>query len=322
MSKTPSARRATGLFWGVMGSSLLVVTGVTLVWFLGDRHEPQMTVFATCWMMMRQIWQIPLQYAESFPSVGLFVLMLLASGAWAGWRNLTAWWRTRRLLARSEPYRPGRWPTLDTALAPLPDVQQRLRMLPTLKSMACTVGLWQPQIMLSAGLIADLSPAELRAVAGHEWGHVRRRDPLRLVLLRFCSSVLWFLPIIRGLARDSARTMEEAADDVAVAMTDQPLELAAALVKAAKAQVKPRWSPAPALGGELAVTERVERLLEVPPTRPPQRHYRAWVASAVVASCLLGLLILPRYAAVAAVPTAPFASQLPMMGCSMDLPQG
>ena len=115
------------------------------------------TVFETCWMMMRQVWGRPSQYAESFPSVGLFVLMLLASGAWAGWRSLTAWWRTRQLLTRSEPYHSGRWPALDAALRTLPAVPQRLRTLATAHPVACTMGLWRPQMVLSAGLIADLS---------------------------------------------------------------------------------------------------------------------------------------------------------------------
>lgn len=187
--------------------------------------------------------------------------------------------------------------------------------------MACTVGLRQPRIMLSAGLIADLSAAELRAVLGHEWGHVSRRDPLRLALLRFCSHALWFLPILRVLVRDSARSMEEAADDVAVALTEQPLELAAALVKAAKAQARPQWSPLPALGGEPAVTERVERLLDVAPARPPRRHYGAWTVSVVVVGGLLALLVLPRQAAVAAVLTLPAARQPSILGCPMELAQ-
>lgn len=188
MRNTTCAQRATRLFWGVMGSSLLVVISAPLVWLLGSRHALPMTVLETCWMMMRQVWGILPQPAESFSLVGLLVLMLVVSGAWAGWRSLAAWWHTRRLLARGAPYQPGRWPALDVAIAPLPDVRQRLRTLPALNAVACTVGLWQPQIMLSAGLIADLSAAELQAALGHEWGHVKRRDPLRLALLRFCSN--------------------------------------------------------------------------------------------------------------------------------------
>lgn len=320
MHRSTAARRATRLFWGVMGSSLLVVSGVTLAWLLGKHSVPPMTVLDACLMMMRQVWGITHRYVASPPFTGVLTLVLVASGAWAGGRSLAAWWCTQRLLAGSEPYRHGRWPTLDVALATLPHVRRRLRMLGAAHPVACTVGLWRPHIVLSAGLIAALSSTEIGAVLGHEWGHVSRRDPLRLALLRFWSAVLWFLPIVRALAQESARSMEDAADDVAVALTNQPLDLAAALVKTAQAQARPRWSPVPALGGEHMVTERVERLLEIVPARPRRRHHRAWAISALVAACLLGLILLSRQP-VAAAPARLSAPQSSMMLCPMDTPQ-
>lgn len=319
MHPSPAARRAARLFWRVMGSSLLVATGMMLVWRFGNRHASSLTVFDTCWMMMRQFWGISPEFAESRPFVSALALLLMVSGAWAGWRSLTLWWRTRRLFMWSTPYCPGRWPGLDAALATLPYVR-RLRTLTASHPVACTVGLWQPQIVLSADLIATLSPAELRAVIGHEWGHVCRRDPLRLALLQFCSRALWFLPIVRAFAQDSARHMEDAADDAAVALTRQPLDLASALVKTAKAHVRPR-SPSPALGGQRAVSERVERLLQVAPTRPPQRHTWAWSASIAVTACLVGLSILSRQPVATAASALPFIPQHGMVLCSTHTAQ-
>jgi D-alanyl-D-alanine endopeptidase (penicillin-binding protein 7) len=169
--------------------------------------------------------------------------------------------------------------------------------------------------------MAALTPAELGAVIGHEWGHVCRRDPLRIALLQFWSTALWFLPIVRRLARDSARAMEDAADDVAVSLTAQPLELAAALVKTAKAQVQLHWSPVPALGGDQVVTERVERLLELAPASPPRQHAPTWAASAMIATCLFGLLLLPKQPAMAAMSTLPFTPQPARMTCYTDILQ-
>jgi Zn-dependent protease with chaperone function len=250
--------------------------------------------------MLQQGWGLAAWQGWAPAFATLLVLVLMASGAWAGVRRLLAWGRTRRLLARSVPYRPEHWPALDVALTVLPSCQQRLRIVATPRVVACTVGLWRHQILLSAGLLTALSPAEIRAVVSHEWGHVRRRDPLRLVLLRWCSELVWFLPIVRAVAQDSVRAMEEAADDVAVGLTQQPLELAAALVKAAKAQALPGWSGRSALGGELGVTARVERLLDVAPPRPRRRHARDWIVSGLVVTCLLALLFVPRRPGVAA----------------------
>lgn len=316
-----AAQRATRLFWGIVGSGVLVVSSVTLVWLFGSRSTPPMTILAACVMMMQQVWGLTYQPVTSPAFTGFILLGLVASATWAGGRGLWAWWRTRRLLARSALYSPGCWPTLDAALAALPHAQQRLRTLTTAHPVACTVGLWRPQIVLSTGLIAALSATELGAVLGHEWGHVHHRDPRRRALLRFCSDLVWFVPIVRVLAQDSARVMEDAADDMAVALTQQPLDLAAALVKTAQAQAQLRWSPAPALGGEHTVTARVERLLAIAPAQPLPRHYRAWAASAMVAACLLALLILPSQLVVAATSAPPLAPQLPIMACPLDTQQ-
>ena len=322
MRPCTAAQRATRLFWGVVGSGVLVVSSVTLVWLFGSRSTPPMTILAACVTMMQQVWGFTSQPVTSPAFAGFILLGLVASATWAGGRGLRAWWRTRRLLARSAPYSPGRWPTLDAALATLPHARQRLQTLTTAHPVACTVGLWRPQMVLSTGLIAALSPPELGAVLGHEWGHVHHRDPLRRALLQFCSDLGWFVPIVRVLAQDSARVMEDAADDMAVALTNQPLDLAAALVKAARAQVQLRWPPAPALGGEHTVTARVERLLAVAPVQPPRRHYRSWAASAVVAACLLALLILPRQLVAAATSAPPLAPRLPIMACHMEAREG
>lgn len=320
MHRSTATRRAARLFWMVVGGGLLVVGSFTLVWLLGTRREAPLTVVTTCVMMLRQAWELLLQDTTPVSFPGVLGVLLVGSGVWAGWRSLAAWGRTRRLVALSQPSRPGHGRALETALAWLPPVRHRVRVLPALHPVACTVGLWHPQIVLSAGLVTALTPAELRAVVGHEWAHVRRRDPLRLVVLRFWQDALWFLPIGRALARDSARSMEEAADDAAVALTAQPLDLAAALVKTAKAQVQPRGMPTPALGGELAVTERVERLLAVAPPRPPRRHTRSWLVSATVATSLLGLLMLPRPPVVSQALLLPFETRPSVMACPMHLP--
>jgi Zn-dependent protease with chaperone function len=273
--------------------------------------------------MIQQLWGIMPHHDVPSPFTLLLVFLMLASGTWASVRWLAAWGRTRRMLAHTQPYHPGRWPSLDTALlVMLPQDQQRLRVLEAPYPVACTIGLWRPRILLSTGMITTLSTTEMGSVIAHEWGHVMRRDPLRVALLQWCRDALWWLPIVGALVRESTRVMEDAADDVAVALTAQPLELAAALVKTAKAQVPPRWLPVPALGGEHVVTERVERLLQVAPVRPRRWHARAWSISFAATMCLLSLFILSRHPVAAATSVPPFASQPGVTMCPMPTAQG
>ena len=300
MNRSTAARRATRLFWSVLSGSLLVLSGGILMAEISSHTDAPATVLESCLVMMQQFWGIMPQYDLPSPFALIMILLIVGSGMWAGLRWLATWRRTRRMLAHAQSYRPECWPSLDTALAMLPQGRQHLRVFEASYPVACTIGLWRPCILLSTGIIATLSATEMGSVIGHEWGHVMRRDPLRVALLRGCRDALWFLPIVGALAQDGTRVMEDAADDVAVALTDQPLELAAALVKTAKAQVPSRGSPAPALGGEHMVTERVERLLQVAPVRPPRWHARAWAMSFVAALCVLSLFILSRYPVAAA----------------------
>lgn len=178
MRRRTAAQRAAYLFWGVVGSGVLVGSTVPLAWLLGGSATLSMTAFEVCLAMMRYIWGVAEPQATISPFAGVLVLGLMASGLWAWGRGLVAWWRTQRLLARSAPYCPGRWPTLEAALVSLPCCRQRLRILTVSYPVACTVGLWRPQIVLSTSLVAALSPAECSTVVGHEWGHVSHRDPL------------------------------------------------------------------------------------------------------------------------------------------------
>jgi len=315
MNRSAAAGRAAHLFWSVLGGSLLVLSGVILMARGSYRPDAPATLLETCWAMMQQFWGIMPQHDLPSPFALITILLMLASGMWAGGRWLTTWHRTRRMLAHTQPYRPGRWPSLDTALAMLPQGRQRLRVLEAPYLVACTLGLWRPRILLSTGMIETLSATEMGSVIGHEWGHVMRRDPLRVALLRGCRDALWFLPILGAFAQESTRAMEDAADDVAVALINQPLALAAALVKTAKAQLPSRRLPAPALGGEHTVTERVERLLQVAPVRLPRWHARAWSMSFVTAMCLLSLFILSRHPVAATTSMPLFAPQPGVMMC-------
>jgi Zn-dependent protease with chaperone function len=322
MNRSPAARRAAHLFWSVLSGSLLLLSGGILLARSSYHTETTATVLETCLAMMQQLWGIMPHHDVPSPFALMIVLMMLGSGTWASVRWLAAWARTRRMLAHTQPYHSGRWRSLDTALATLPIGQQRLRVLEAPYPMASTIGLWRPRILVSTGMIATLSATEMGSVIAHEWGHVMRRDPLRVALLRWCRDALWWLPIVGALVRDSTRVMEDAADDVAVALTDQPLELAAALVKTAKAQAPPHWSPVPALGGEHVVTERVERLLQVASVRPRRWHARAWSISFVAALCLLSLFILSRHPVAAVTSVPPFAPQPGVTMCPMSTTQG
>lgn len=86
------------------------------------------------------------------------------------------------------------------------------------EQLAVTVGWWRPRIVITTGLVAALSRAELRVVLVHERSHQRHRDPLRLVVTRMLAAHLWFVPVAADLRTRANQCYELKADATAIAL--------------------------------------------------------------------------------------------------------
>jgi|HubBroStandDraft_4_1064222.scaffolds.fasta_scaffold38144_2 Zn-dependent protease with chaperone function len=87
-------------------------------------------------------------------------------------------------------------------------------------------GIVRPRVFLSGVAESMLSVNELQTALNHEVAHVRRRDNLKKLLLRFVA-----FPGMSGLEAAWLEATEMAADDAAVANAREALDLAAALIK-------------------------------------------------------------------------------------------
>lgn len=146
-----------------------------------------------------------------------------------------AWSRLRRALGklRLESV-PERGP-LAQALANAGARPHQAVVVEGLPNPAFTAGWWKPRIFLDASLEHRLSGPELKSLIAHEVAHVRRRDPLRLAVLRFFACLVFWLPALRRLAEDVSDEAEFEADEFA--RGTQPLVLASAILSVAL------WTP-------------------------------------------------------------------------------
>jgi Zn-dependent protease with chaperone function len=88
------------------------------------------------------------------------------------------------------------------------------------------VGIVRPRILLSSAAESVLAAEELQTALNHEIAHIRRRDNLKKLLLRFVS-----FPGMTGLEMAWLEAIEMAADDAAVSSPTEALDLAATLIK-------------------------------------------------------------------------------------------
>jgi Zn-dependent protease with chaperone function len=100
-----------------------------------------------------------------------------------------------------------------------------LRISPAVPAMT-VAGIVRARVLLSRTAESMLNAGELQTALNHEIAHVRRRDNLKKLLLRFVS-----FPGMAGLEAAWLEATEMAADDAAVSNVAEALDLAAALIK-------------------------------------------------------------------------------------------
>jgi beta-lactamase regulating signal transducer with metallopeptidase domain len=133
-----------------------------------------------------------------------------------------------------------------------------LRMRPRVPALTAA-GILRPRILLSGSAEFVLNGNELRNALNHELAHIRRRDNLKKLLLRFVA-----FPGMHKLDAAWVEISEMAADDAAVSSTADALDLAAALIKLSNikgSEPSPDLTAALVHGNTKSINTRVERLI-------------------------------------------------------------
>lgn len=220
------------------------------------------------------------------PVHGFIHLLLLGGVGYATFDRVRAAVRLRRALASLDMHRAVRdsrlvRAALDANLAP-----SRVYVASGRGCPAFTFGGLRPKVCIAQSLTSSLSDDELRCVLAHEACHVRRRDPLRLSVLRFLGLTLFWIPALRRMAADVAIDAELEADRAGGG--DRPLVMASALVKAAEERTTLHLALVTTLVRDDLLAVRVRRLAGDSPSVPTRMSSRAF-AGAFAALCVVWL---------------------------------
>lgn len=211
--------------------------------------------------------------------------VLLAVGlAYALWDRCRAWLRMREVLGSLDARVPMTGDVFEIAAHRAGVDPSILRVVNGLPNRAFTAGFVRPLVYIAESLRFELSIEQLVAVLAHEGVHVRRRDPLRLSLLRFLARTLFWLPAFRRLSDDLADEAEITADDVAAG--DHPLVLASAILAVAALGKAPSFVGAPGFSRCDILDRRIRRLAGEAP-RVESHVTRRSLSAAVTALCVV-----------------------------------
>jgi Zn-dependent protease with chaperone function len=280
-------------------SSAPVLALAGLVALLAVAPEPLIPL-ASAYRDLCERYPILARLTGHLPPLPLALLFLLAAlaflgGARVGLVGLAATVRINRRLRRQATTLPPRLATIADRLG----LSTHVTYLADPALLACCYGVLRPRVAVTAGLLAALDDAELIAVLGHERHHLRRRDPVRYLLLDIVTATAFMLPLAATLRQRAEATIELAADRAALAVAPRSA-LAGALLAALRA-------PQPQLRGVagLSTTEARIAHLAGQPLLPP---ISGWM--------LVMSLVLPLVTVMATIHLAA-AADLMRLGCPL-----
>jgi Zn-dependent protease with chaperone function len=189
-----------------------------------------------------------------------------------------------RRLGTAQP--PPTTPLLDAARGA--GLAGRVTLLDSNECCCFVYGMVAPRVAISSGLLARLSPDELRATLEHERYHVEGLDPLRSALADAAVDAMFFLPALGTLRARYEAARELAADRRAIdASGTRPL--AGALLKAVEGGAIEHPATI-SLAASQTIDSRLTQLETGRAPRPAGWERRKLAASALGAGAFLVLL--------------------------------
>jgi GWxTD domain-containing protein len=124
------------------------------------------------------------------------------------------------------------------------------------------IGYLRPVILMPVGLLAGLPAAQVEAILAHELAHISRQDYIVNLVQTFVEGLLFYHPAVWWISHVIRTERENCCDDVAVAVSGDAQQYAAALAALEQNRFAAHELALAATGGSLV--KRIRRILESP----------------------------------------------------------
>lgn len=164
-------------------------------------------------------------------------------------------------------------------------VHNDIYIVKTEQSLAFTMGMRKPFIVLSTGLIELLEEDELMAVIEHEQFHQNNRDPLIIMILQVISQSLWFIPLTKWCFQNYKIICEILADEYAIKKMGSQIGLGSALLKLIRHRLPNKSVPMVVQFSGESINYRLQQLVE------PKRAIPVKIKLGTIVTSFYALLI-------------------------------
>lgn len=272
MSSTFTARLREGQSAALMLATFAALAAASAVVIASSGAVRSAVIWCRDFLLATPAGTAGLAAAASAVVIAIALFRVAAAVIAAGFADV----RLRRDIARRGAPASGR---VLAALAVL-DRPVPVSILDDRRPYAFTFGLVRPAVVVTSGLVSQLSLAELRAVLAHEAEHLRARHPMHALSWHLLRCAFFFLPAIGDIADHFSLTRELQADRAALRVSGGARPLASAMFKATSA---PMFAGAAAFG---RLSERIAALREGSSAAVVRVPMRRALATAAVALAL------------------------------------
>ncbi|MDR7091263.1 beta-lactamase regulating signal transducer with metallopeptidase domain [Cellvibrio fibrivorans] len=154
---------------------------------------------------------------------------------------------------------PEQWQSLFATLAAKVGVNPNIELrISTMAITPCVIGYFKPVILLPISVLMGMNQQQIEVILLHELAHARRQDYAIGLVQTIIKTLFFFNPFLHWISHKIDKEREHACDDIAVAISKDPLLFANTLKEFANMNINQR-SAMNITGNKLLLT-RITRL--------------------------------------------------------------
>lgn len=166
---------------------------------------------------------------------------------------------------------PEKWQSIFATLAAKVGVNPSIELrVSTIAIAPCVIGYLKPVVLLPVGVLLGMNQQQIEVILLHELAHARRHDYLVGLTQTIIKTLFFFNPFLRWISNQIDKEREHACDDIAVAISQNPLLLANTLKEFANMRINKK-SAMNITGNGLLLT-RITRLFNKHERATKTRH--------------------------------------------------